>query len=185
MSVRNKLVPRWKKKVIFFWGPRSYSDAMSLTQRLLTSNCAWMCVHVRHSDMHTDTHTGVHMYTYVYTYIHTYKYMDTHTNIHKWRHTHISTYSSQSCQGEAAWLWSHKTSQKAWKTKWQLKKHPWGGSRKRLLEMQFDAQFFRCEVGEDEKTFVKSVQRKSVQQSGLAGSHTEQTQPDSRWLKMS
>lgn len=104
-----------KKKLYFCWGPRSYSDAMSLTQRLLTSNCAWTCVHVRHLDAHRHPHRS----TYVYTYTHTHKYMD--TNTHKWRHTHISTYSSQSCQGEAAWLWSHKTSQKEQKRKWQLK----------------------------------------------------------------
>lgn len=51
---------------------------------------------------------------------------------------------------------------------------------KKLFETQLDSQFLRREVGEDEKTFVKSVQRKSGQQLGLAGSHTEQTQPDSR-----
>lgn len=59
-------------------------------------------------------------------------------------------------------------------------KYPCGGRRKTLLETQLDSQFLRHEVGEDEKTFVKSVQRKSVQQLGLAGSHTEQGQPDSR-----
>lgn len=66
-------------------------------------------------------HRQPHRSTYVYTYIHTYKYMDTHKNTHKWRHTHISTYSSQSCQGEAAWLRSHNTSQKEWKRKRQPK----------------------------------------------------------------
>lgn len=51
--------------------------------------------------------------------------------------------------------------------------------------MQLDSQFLRREVGEDEKTFIESAQRKSMEQLGLAGSHTEQTQPDSRGLKMS
>lgn len=156
---------------------------MSLTQRLLTSNCAWMCVHVRHSDMHTDTHTGVHMYIHIY--IHTYKYMDTHTNTHKWRHTHISTYSSQSCQGEAVWLWSHKTSQKEWKRKWQLKSTREEEGEKGSLKCSLTHSSSGVRWARMKRPSSKSVQRKSVQQSGLSGSHTEQTQPDSRWLKMS
>lgn len=48
-----------------------------------------------------------------------------------------------------------------------------------MKQTQLDS-VLRSKVGENEKTFVKSVQRKSEQQLGLAGSHTEQTQPDSR-----
>lgn len=51
---------------------------------------------------------------------------------------------------------------------------------RKLLEVQLDSQFSRREVGEGKKTCMERVQRKSGQQLGLAGSHTEQTQPDSR-----
>lgn len=60
-----------------------------------------------------------------------------------------------------------------------------GGRRKKILDTQLDSRFLRHEVGEEEKTFVKSAQRKAVHQLGLAGSHTEQMQPASRGLKMS
>lgn len=40
-------------------------------------------------------------------------------------------------------------------------------------------QFLKHKVGEDEKTFIKSTQRKSMERSGLASSHTEQTLPGS------
>lgn len=65
------------------------------------------------------------------------------------------------------------------------KKYLQGWRRKNILDTQLDSRFLRREVGEEEKTFVKSIQRKAVHQLGLAGSHTEQTQPDSRGLKMS
>lgn len=65
------------------------------------------------------------------------------------------------------------------------KKYLRGGRRKIILDTQLDSRFLRREVGEEEKTFVKSIQRKARHQLGLAGSHTEQMQPDSRGLKMS
>lgn len=65
------------------------------------------------------------------------------------------------------------------------KKYLRGGRRKNILDTQLDSRFLRREVGEKEKTFVESIQRKAGHQLGLAGSHTEQMQPDSRGLKMS
>lgn len=80
--------------------------------------------------------------------------------MHTLAHVYRCTCSPQRCQRvdyEATHLIKRVEEQMA------TQKDPRKGGRKKRLETQLDAQSFRREVGESEKTFIEDIQRQSME----------------------
>lgn len=117
------------------------------TYGLLTSKYAWVCART------ILRYTQRNPRACVYACTHIYLYMDTHTSTYTNVDVHTGTHTPSSpAQGEAAWLWSHKTEQKGvggqTTQQWPTMCEEEGEN---LLEAQLDSQFSRREVGEGRK----------------------------------